>query len=349
MDFAPPAAVRRALTELVRDGDLGYPPWLLDEGTPLRAAFAARMARRHRWTLDPGEVREFSCVVQALQAVLHVSTGAGDPVAVHVPAYPPVLGSVTELGRRLVPLPLAAGAPLDVDRLADTVARERVRVLVLVNPHNPTGRCLDRAELAAVAAVAETHDLLVVADEIHAELTHRPHAFVPFASLSAATAARTVTLTAASKAFNLAGLRCAVAHLGPARVRADLGRLPPDLLGEVGAPAVVATLAAWRHGDAWLDAVLRVLAANRTRLAERLPGLGIGYDVPQAGYLAWLDCRALDLPGDPADFFLRTARVRLSSGRSFGPGGEGFARLAFGTDAATVEEMCDRLAAALGR
>jgi cystathionine beta-lyase len=255
------------------------------------------------------------------------------------------------MGRRLVPVPVTAQRPgqdgwsFDPVRLSADVAATGARVLVLVNPHNPSGRSFSRAELDAVAAVAEERNLLVIADEVHADLTYPPAAHTPFGSLPGA-AERTVTLTSATKAFNLAGIRCAVAHIGSAAVRSAFAKLPPLMFGAVSAPGVAATLAAWEHGDPWLDAVLGRLSANREIIARELGPLGIGYRPPDATYLAWLDCRGLGLPADPAAFFLSAAKVRLSPGPGFGPGGDGFARLNFATSEAVLTEICGRMAVA---
>lgn len=352
MDFPAPPAVRRALADLADRGDLGYPAWLHDEGSPVGAASAARMSARYGWKPDPAHAREFTDIIQGLQAVLFAATAPGDAVAMHVPAYPPFLSTLEAMGRRLVPVPLDAeraardGWSFDPERLARDVAATGARALVLVNPHNPSGRSFGRAELDAIAAVADDRDLVVIADEVHADLTYPPGTHTPFGSLPGA-AERTVTLTSATKAFNLAGIRCAVAHIGSAAVRSAFAKLPPLLFGAVSAPGVAATLAAWEHGDEWLDAVLRRLAANRAIIARELGPLGIRYRPPDATYLAWLDCRALDLPAGPAEFFLDAAKVRLSPGGDFGPGGDGFARLNFATSPAVLTEICERMAAAV--
>ena len=350
MDFPAPPAVRQALTELAAGGDLGYPSWLHHEGSPVREAFAARMSARYGWKPDPAHAREFTDIIQGLQAVLFAATQPGDAVAMHVPAYPPFLSTLETMGRRLVPVPVErtrqGGWSFDAQRLARDVAASGARALILVNPHNPSGRSFSRAELDAVAAVAEARDLLVIADEVHADLTYPPNTHTPFGSLPGMPE-RTVTLTSATKAFNLAGIRCAVAHIGPAAVRSAFAKLPPLMFGAVSAPGVEATLAAWEHGDDWLDAVLRRLAANREIIARELSLLGIGYRPPEATYLAWLDCRGLDLPADPAAFFLDAAKVRLSPGPDFGPGGAGFARLNFATSEAVLTEICGRMAVAL--
>jgi cysteine-S-conjugate beta-lyase len=351
MDFPTPPVVRRALMDLADVGDLGYPEWLHD-AIPLREAFARRMTQRYGWSPDPAEVREFSDIIQALQAVLHVCTEPGDAVAMHVPAYPPFLETLAVMNRRLVPIPIERtedGWEFDARRLAGDVAAAGVRALILVNPHNPTGRSFRTPELEGIAAAASAHDLVVIADEVHADLTYPPNTHIPFASLSADAAGRTVTLTSATKAFNLAGIRCAVAHVGAAAARRAFEAMPPLIFGAASLPGVTATLAAWQDGGEWLSAVLRRLDENRRFLEKACRQLGIGYVPPDATYLAWLDCRDLRLPAEPAAFFLDRAKVKLSPGPSFGIGGEGFARLNFATSGAMLTQICDRIAAALAR
>ncbi|MFD1933109.1 MalY/PatB family protein [Nonomuraea mangrovi] len=350
MDFPVPPAVRDALAHAI-EVDLGYPVWDDQPAlNPLRDAFAERMRQRYAFTLDPARVHVFTELIQALQVVLHVMTQPGDAVAMHTPAYSPFLKTLTDMDRRLVPIPMlddGTGWGFDLDRLAEDVARQGCRVLVLVNPHNPTGRVFTRDELAGVAEIADRHDLLVISDEIHAELAHDPFTHIPFASLDPEVAARTVTLTSASKAFNLAGLRCSVAHVGDTRVQKALAAQPPLLFGEVSSLGVLATLAAWQDGDAYLDEVRATLARNRRLLAESLPA-GIRAYAPEATYLAWLDCNELALGTDPSAFFLQRAQVMLSSGPSFGPGGEGFARLNFATSGPILEEILRRMREAVG-
>jgi cysteine-S-conjugate beta-lyase len=348
MDFPAPPPVRDAIAELASLGDLGYPEWLHD-AVPLREAFADRMAQRYGWSPDPGEVREFSDIIQGIQAVLHVSTRPGDAVAMHVPAYPPFLETLAAMNRPLVPIPIErgeAGWAFDTERLARDVTAGGARALILVNPQNPTGRSFTRAELEAIAEIAQQRDLVVISDEVHADLTYAPSVHTPFATISADAAGRTVTLTSATKAFNLAGIRCAVAHVGPAAIRRAFAAMPPLVFGTASVPGVAATLAAWRDGGPWLSGVLCRLDENRKALGKALGPLGIGFDPPDATYLAWLDCAGLGLPADPAAFFLARAKVMLTPGTAFA-NGEGFARLNFATSRAVLREMCDRIAAAL--
>ncbi|MFF4948136.1 MalY/PatB family protein [Streptomyces chattanoogensis] len=346
MDFPVAEPIREGLRGLLGESLLGYPYW--PDGSPLREVFAERMAKRYDWRPQPGPVREFATVTQGVHLALHLGTEPGDAVAVHTPVYGPFRDGLARMGRRLVPIPLrdtSQGWAWDPDLLAKAVADSGCRALVLVNPHNPTGRVFERAELLQLAELAERHDLLVISDEIHADLTHAPHHHIPFASLGPEIERRTVTLTSATKAFNLAGVRCAVGHLGPARLRAAVDEQPVELYGAANVLGVHASLLAWTEGDAWLSAVRRHLAGVRDRLtatlADRLPG--IAHHPPEGSYLAWLDCRALGWGDDPAARFRERGAVELGSGPGFGPGGHGFVRLNFATSAAVLDELLDRL------
>jgi len=350
MDFPVAEPVREALHGFVEGADYGYPDWP-DGASPLRAAFAERMTERFGWRPDVAHVREFTDVTQAVQAVLHLATERGDGVALHTPAFGPFVRGIERMGRRLVPIPMVdtpSGWTFDLDRFAEDLVNTSCRVLLLVNPQNPTGRAFTRAELRGLADLAEQHGLLVISDEIHSDLTYRPHRHIPFASLDPGTAERTVTLTSASKAFNLAGMRCAIGHIGPAWLRSEFAALPPNLLGSVGLLAAGATLAAWSSGADWLDSVVGYLDRNRTlvanTLAERAPH--IRCHLPEATYLAWLDCRELGWGDDPATAFRDLAGVELSPGPSFNPGGDGFVRLNFATPTPLLREILDRLTTA---
>jgi cysteine-S-conjugate beta-lyase len=348
MDFRVAPPVAEAIERTVRHGDLGYPDW--DDGHPLRAAFTERMRERYDWSVDTADVREHTDVVQAVQLLLHLGTAAGAAVAVHGPTYPPFHHTVGAMGRKRVDVPFvrtATGWSANTDGLADAVAAHDCRALLLVNPHNPTGRVLTRSELGEIAAIARRHDLLVISDEIHAELAFAPHEHVPFASLDSDAAARTVTLTSASKAFNLAGLRCSVAHFGPSRLLARRDAEPAELYGAVSTLGVVAALAAWRDGADWQARLLHVLDRNRRRVAAAVASWS-GPDadpMPEATYLYWFAADALGLGADPVDEVLTRARVQLAGGPRFGEDGRRYLRLNFATSAAVLDEVLGRLGA----
>jgi cysteine-S-conjugate beta-lyase len=350
MDFPVAEPIGEAIYETVRRGDLVYPAWSNWMGlSPLAEPFARRMTELYDWQPRPDWVRNFSDLIQAIQVVLYVATQPGEAIALHTPNYPPILKSITMMGRRVIPIPMDRSGDdwsFDPGRLERDVARAGCRTLIIVNPHNPTGHVLTLAELQALADVAVRNDMLVVTDEIFADLAYPPHRHIPLASLGPDIASRTVTLTSATKAFNVAGLRCAVAHVGSARLREALDACPPDLFGVVDVLGVEATKAAWEKGSAWLAALMDHLWANRDlvagTLAARVPA--IGYRPPQATYLAWLDCRRLETATEPAAFFKAKARVELSSGEGYGPGGAGFVRLNFATSAAILAEILNKMA-----
>lgn len=353
MDFRLAPVVLERLAQVVATGDLGYPNWRgFASGTPAREVFAERAARRYGWSVgDAHELRELCDVMQGIEAVLHWCTEPGDAVVLHTPAYPPFFRAVEAAGCRLVEVPLqrtATGWDPDLDGLARRLAHEPARVLLLCNPQNPTGHVFDGAELVRLAELAERHDLLIVSDEIHADLVYQPHHHVPIASLGPEVAARTVTLHSASKAFNLAGLRYAIAHVGPEWVRERLAAVPQHVFGAMNLFAVEATRAAWTEGDEWLAAVVDHLDRNRHRLTrlldEHLPG--VDHTPPAGTYLAWLDCRALDLGSDPSDHFRRHG-VDLSPGPDFGSPGVGHVRLNLATSGSVLDAVVTAMAASL--
>lgn len=354
MDFPIAPAVKEALHRRV-EGDLGYPTWFDDsDGGPLGQVFADRMRRRFDATVDGTHVRMFTDINQALLATLYVATEPGDGVLLHTPACPPFVDVIGKAGRRAVTVPMErteGGWAFDAERMrqeASDRSEGRCRVLFLVNPHNPTGRVLRRDELEALAELALQNDLLVISDEVHADLTFAPHQHIPFASLGEEIAARTVTLTSGSKAFNLAGARCAIAHVGPQRIRRAFDERRGMLFGQVGVLGVEALRAAWTGGDGWLDDVRAVLDRNRRLVAEGLPEQ-IGYQLPEATFLAWLDCRRIGLGGDPMSFFRDEAKVLLFSGPAFGAAGAGFVRLNFATSAPVLAEKLFRMRGAVER
>ncbi|GAA1006889.1 aminotransferase [Acrocarpospora pleiomorpha] len=336
MDFPPPEAVREAVLRRV-DTDLGYPGWLDDSTVgPLAEAFAERMESRYDFRPDPGLVRSFTNLNQILQIVLHLMTEPGDSVLVHTPTYNAFLDTLRAMDRRPVPLELIAdGETWHFERPADAGG---AKVLLLVNPHNPTGHCFTRADLQDLAELAERHDMIVIADEVHADLAFAPDAHISFGTLLPH---RTITITSASKAFNMGGVHCAVAHLGHPGVRAALQAQPPHLYGAASVLAVEATVAAWRHGDAWLAEVMAILDRNRKLIAKRIPP-HVRYQIPAATYLGWLD---FGIP-NAAEHLESRAGVRLNPGPIFGAP-DGFARLNFGTSGPILEEMLTKISAAV--
>jgi cystathionine beta-lyase len=353
MDFPVAPAIRSALVNTIDRGDLGYPDWFADELHPLAEPFAARMAQRFGWEADPSHVRGLTDVISGLQIVVDLATSPGDAVVLQEPNYRPFRTTLPAMGRcavRLALVPDGASWRHDLERLErDLADAGDAKLLLLVNPHNPTGRAFKREELEAVAELAARHDLLVVSDEIHSDLTYAPYRHIPFAALGPEVAARTVTLTSATKAFNLAGLRTAIAHVGPKWLRRRWDAEPPDIHGVAGVLGVEATVAAWRDGDAWLSGLREHLHAQRDRLSTALAGVGgVNFRVPDATYLTWLDWTAADLGEDAAEFFRREARVYASPGPDYG-GGPSWLRLNIATSTAVLDTVVARMLNALER
>ena len=350
IDFPIAPEIRAAIDALVSSDDLGYPDPSLDAS--VRSAFSRRVRARYQLVVDPDRVVVVSDVVQAIYVCVLAFTEPGDGIACLTPAYPPFFSAVADTGRRLLACDLVAGEErFEVDLAAlDSLLRDQgARMLLLCNPHNPTGRSFTRAELEGIAAIARDRDLTVISDEIHADLTLAGATHLAFGALDSASSERTVTLSSASKAFNLAGLRCAVAAFGSDSLRDRFERFPAHARGSVSVLGMVAALAAWEGAGAWLEAALRALSSNRdflvAYLAQHLPRVAIR--PPEATYLAWLDLRPLGLGDDPAGWLKEHAKVALSPGADFGASGSGHSRLNFGTTRPVLEEMLARIAAAL--
>ena len=350
MDFPLAAPVERVLREAVDRWDVGYP--IAPRDTGLCEAFAARMGERFGWAIDPQRVDILSEVVQGLYISLLAYAEAGEGAVVQTPIYRPFLTGVEETGRRLVENRLHPGGErweIDWDALEASID-PGTRIFLFCNPHNPTGRVFTRGELERLAELVLRHDLVLVSDEIHADLVYDGRRHLPIASLSPEIGARTVTLNSASKSFNIPGLRCAVAHFGSAELKRRFDAVcPRHVRGGLGILGLYATLAAWREGQAWLDEVVAYLEANRDHL-----GRALGARFPQlrclraeGTYLTLLDCSALELGPSPAAHFYERGRVALSDGRSFGTGFEHFVRLNFATSRAILDQVLDRMSLAL--
>jgi cysteine-S-conjugate beta-lyase len=349
MDYPIAPAIRAVLERAIEYDDFGYPAWRYERAVP--EAFAERMSRRFGWHAEAERVVVLSDVVQGLYISLLAYTAPGHEVLIQTPIYPPFLSAVKDTGRRLSACPLTdTGDQLGIDFERLRATSTGVRVLMLCHPHNPSGRVFTRAELERLAELALERDWLVLSDEIHAELAHPGHPFIPFAALGPEVAERTVTFTSATKAFNIAGLRCAVAHFGTRALKARFeAALPAHVRGGIGILGQHCTLAAWQSSDAWLAEVMSLLDTQRHWLVQelraRLPEARVY--LPDATYLAWLDLRALGLAPNPAEFFRQEARVALFDGAFFGKGFEQYARLNFATSPALLAQIVERLVAAV--
>ncbi|WP_246117332.1 MalY/PatB family protein [Cellulomonas composti] len=343
MDVEVCEPVVRAVAEAVRRGDTGYP-----YGPRYQEAFAAFAERRWGWAADPAGMRLVPDIMQGVVEAVALLTDPGDVVVVSPPVYPPFWAYVTHAARRVLEAPLDEAGRLDPAALDDAFARARAgggrAVYLLCHPHNPTGTLHTPDELRALRDVADRHGVRVVSDEVHAPLT------LDGTFVSATTVIPdAIALHSASKAFHLAGLKAAVAVPGPAAV-GDLERLPALVASEVGHVPVLAHAAALREGDAWLDELLEDLRANRALLGELLrEWVPAARWVPGAAtYFAWLDLRgAFPSDDDPARALLRTGRVAVNPGPTFGAPGRGHVRLNLAASQEVLADAVDRIAASV--
>lgn len=348
MDYPLAPAIVAALHEAVDRGDAGYAE---ASGGGAKEAFAAYAADAWGWSPDPAGMRTATDVSVVIVEALRRLVEPGQGVIITPPVYPPFFELVPEAGAAVVEVPLlddGAGYRLDLDGIDAALASGAARGILLCNPHNPLGLVHDRADLTALSEVVARHGGFVVSDEIHAPLTHTGRTFTPYLTVSDAARAHGVAAESGSKAFNLAGLKCAlvVAADGP---MADLVRgLPEEMTGRTGHLGVIATREGFARGLDWLAGTVAAIEHNAdllgALLADRLPE--VGYRRPGASYLAWLDLSARGWGDDPAARILSDARVALVSGPDFGRQGAGFARLNLACSPEVLTEAVDRIARA---
>jgi cystathionine beta-lyase len=347
MDFPLAPEVASAIREMAQLSDTGY----TYDSAELATALSGFARNRWGWSIDPGGVVLVPDVMSGALAMLRILLRPGDGVVVNTPVYPPFFEHIAEAGCRVVRSPLSRDRDgchrIDLDAL-DTAFARGARAYLLCNPHNPTGSVPDRQQLEAVAAIAAAHDAVVISDEIHAPLTLPGATHTPYLSLGDAAAERGVALLSASKAWNLPGLKCAQL-VASGRMLEHAQRMPEAVLFRIGIAGVWASAAAYAREESWLDSLLQVIDRNRSLMADLLHALlpRAGYVQPQATYLAWVDCGALELGDDPASVFLERGRVALADGRDFGEEGRGYVRVTMGTSAAVLQEVVERMAAAL--
>jgi len=349
MDFAVAPAITEALARRLGHPVFGYEAFPED----LLPALCGWMQTRHGWAPEPGQILRAPNALNALAIALVTQTAPGDGVIVQPPVFFDFFDIIREGGRRVVENPLVEADgryEMDFEDLEAKAADPGTRLLMLCNPHNPVGRVWTRAELLRLAEICARHDVLIVSDELHGDLTFPGHPYTPFASLGPEAAAGSITILSPAKSFNIAGC-CSAFTLVPdpdrrARVQTENSRLT---VNKNNAFANVAMLAAYGQAGLWLDAALAYLAGNARLVTDRIGAMpSVTTRLPEGTFLMWLDFRAHEL--DPAALhrFLREeAGWAVTRGVSFGAQGAGFARLNIACPRARLDRALDRLAQAL--
>lgn len=353
MDFKAPDVVREALREAVEHGVFGYAGGATDAYLD---AVIGWQQRRFGWDVPRDWVLQTNGVIAALKTAVQAFSTPGDSVLIQPPVYVHFHEDVLLNGRHLAYAPLERtddGYRFDA-AVFEAAIRPDTRLFILSNPHNPTGNVWSEDDLRTMGEICARNDVLVVADEIHQDLILEPGpTHVPFASLGEAFARNSITCTAASKTFNLPGLQCANVFVPDARLRGRLARqYERNLYPLVNVLGMVATEAAYAHGEPWLEELLDYLRGNHARFAEAVNGATSKVRVLPADalYLAWLDCRGLGLEAEALDRFMLTeARLWFDKGQKFGAEGRGYMRVNLGCPRSTVDEAILRLTSALAR
>ncbi len=359
MDFLAPQPVLTAMSHAVEHGIFGYE----FPSRELGETVAARMDKLYGWKVVPEMVVATPGVIAGFNAAARTVCTAGQGILVQPPVYPPFL-SVHKNGalvRQEAPLkvdPEGAALHYRVDfsvfKQAVNGCNAHTNMFLLCNPHNPTGQAFSRADLMRMAEICLNNDTVICSDEIHSELLLGGACHTPIASLSPEIADKTITLIAPSKTFNIAGLFCGFAIIPDPELLRRYKVTADQLSMHVNSLGLTAAKAAFSgECDDWLEGLKVYLTANREFLVEyvkqELPGIKV--TIPDATYLAWLDCSELvrsgRITGTPFDYFLKQARVALNEGMEFGQGGEGFVRLNFGCTRKTLAEALERMKAAL--
>lgn len=347
MDFDVAPVIRDALLEAIDREDFGY---VVADTTELTTACAEFFSSAYEWLVPAARIFLVADVLTGIAGALDEFVPPGGPVVLPTPAYPPLFEIIELGGRPCLPVPMVdVDGQSSLDLVAIEAAfRAGARALLLCSPHNPTGRVFTTHELTELANIVERHGARVVSDEVHAPLVYPGHRHVPYATVTPAAAEHTVTVTSASKAWNLAGLKCAQVVMTNHHDAAHWRRLPVFKVAGPTPLGIAASNAAYRFGGPWLADLLEYLDGNRHRLGQlietELPG--VSYRAPEATFLAWLDCAGVGVE-DPARFFLDAARVAVSDGPPFGPGAQQRVRLNFATSSVLLERIVGAMATAV--
>jgi cystathionine beta-lyase len=347
MDFVSAEPIIQALHQRIDHGVFGYTRPTLE----LRAVIQERLKEVYQWEIGEEEIVFLPGLVTGLNLFYHAFSNPGDGVLVQPPVYFHFVRNPVIHGRVLDDPPLVQkGDTYEIDfTIFEKAIRDRTKVFLFCNPHNPVARVFTPKELEKVGEICLRHGVLICSDEIHCDLLYPGYQHVPIATLGPEVANQTITLMAPSKTYNLAGLHCGFAIIQNSKLRRTWQTFSSGLIPGVNITGHIAALAAFRSGQEWLGQVLQYLKGNRDHLAqyvkEKLPSIRM--TKMEATYLAWLDCRETGIPGNPFDFFLKEAKVALNDGVTFGRGGEGFVRLNFACPRKILTEALDRMSYAL--
>jgi cystathionine beta-lyase len=351
MDFPVAEPIKAILAEMVAHSDLGY----LGPIPELGLGFKKFAAERWNWNVDEKQVHAATDVGVAVVEILRVFTQPGDSILISSPVYHNFYTWINETKLTLVDAPFErtgdeATNPWVINwGSIEKAYASGIKVHLLCSPHNPLGFIYTKQDLLKIVGLAKKHNVLIISDEIHAPLTFPGETFVPMLSLGADAESVSVTVTAASKGWNIAGLKCAIIISQNTEMNSKLANLAPAMHYRASLLGGFATAVAFAEGTLWLDTVIAQLDHNRhlikKLLAEKLPT--VRYHIPQNSYLAWLDVESLHLGADPSVTLIEKGRVAFNPGHAFGKQCDQYVRLNFATSPEIITEAIDRIARAV--
>jgi cysteine-S-conjugate beta-lyase len=353
MDFPVAEPIRKVLLEMVNSSDLGYLGLIPELG----AGFAKFASERWSWNVDTSQVRIAADVGVGVVETLRVFTQPGDSVLINSPIYQNFYNWIDETHLTMIDIPFTRTGleteesnpwVLDFDEV-EKIYASGLKAHLLCSPHNPLGRIYSKNELIRIADMAKKYGVLVISDEIHSPLTYTPHEFTPFLSVSDAAREVGVAVTSATKAWNLAGLKCAIIVSQNDAIHKKLDEMPKAVHFRASILGAYASAAAFADSGPWLDAVIKNLDENRfllhNLLKAQLPT--VRYNIPHNGYLAWLDMSSLNLGENPAEALLEKGRVALNPGSLYGQQCTQYVRLNFATSPEIITEAMKRIVSTL--
>jgi cystathionine beta-lyase len=352
MDFPVAEPIRQTLREMIDHSDLGY----LGSIPEMGIAFAGFAQRRWGWKVDPSQVRIAADVGVGVVEVLRVITKPGDKILINSPVYPNFFTWCNETHLNHVDVPLTQSEEvingsnwiLDWEGI-DKAYASGIKAHLISNPHNPLGRVYTKEELSRLAELAKKHKVYLLSDEIHAPLTFSEQTFTPFLAVSDTAREVGITITAASKGWNIAGLKCAIIVTESPSVFETLNAIAPATHYRASLLGAFATVTAFEKGEPWLDSLMVQLDKNRKLVSELIATHtpGVGYRLPHCSYLAWLDLTSFNLGEDPSAVLIEKAKVAFVPGIRFGTQSAQFVRLNFATSPEILEEAFNRLSTVL--
>lgn len=349
-DFRCPPAVIEALHKRVDHGIFGYGK--TPEG--LDKVVIDRFKRLYDWDVNPGQICYVPGIVTGFSIVLRALCQTGDAVIFQTPAYPPFIGAPKASGLIGIQNPMYLDDQrifrIDFDLFERQVIDNNVKIYILCNPQNPTGRVFSKDELLKLGEICLRHNVIICSDEIHCDILYDGNKHTPIATINQEIAKITATFMAPSKTYNIAGLHASVAVIQDENLYNTVKEYMQYLISSPGILSLVAAKAAYEHGDEWLGEQITYLQNNRDLIGAAIDdGMlpGIRWSKPEGTFLAWLDCRELGVEGDLQEFFMQQAKVCLNDGCTFGDAGEGFLRLNFGCTQAILKQALEKMAEAI--